>query len=103
VDKLVKVYTRDGVEKWMLLHIEVQGKNEPDFPKRMFRYYYRLLDRYDRPVAAIAILTGRDGNKVPASYEEHCLWTREIYEEKAKGWRPEVQRHFAVFGELCTL
>jgi len=82
VDKLVKVYTRDGVEKWMLLHIEVQGKNEPDFPRRMFRYYYRLLDRYDQPVAAIATLTGRDGKKIPSCYEEHCLWTREIYEYK---------------------
>jgi len=82
VDKLVKVYTRDGVEKWMLLHIEVQGKNEPDFPRRMFRYYYRLLDRYDQPVAAIATLTGRDGKKIPSCYEEHCLLTRENYEYK---------------------
>lgn len=28
VDKLVKVYLRDGGERWMLLHVEVQGRSE---------------------------------------------------------------------------
>ena len=57
VDKLVKVYLRDGGETWMLLHVEVQGENEAGFAKRMFRYYYRLLDRkslQDKDVAALA-------------------------------------------------
>lgn len=61
VDKLAKVYLRDGGEAWMLLHLEVQGRNEKEFAERMHRYYYRLLDRHGRDVAALAILTGRDG------------------------------------------
>ena len=27
-DKLVKVYHRDGVEEWVLLHVEVQGDTQ---------------------------------------------------------------------------
>jgi hypothetical protein len=80
VDKLVKVYMRDGGERWMLVHVEVQAKNEPIFPKRMFQYYYRILDRYDRPVTAVAIFTGRDGKNVPDRFEDHCLGTHQLYQ-----------------------
>jgi len=82
VDKLVKVYLCDGVETWMLLHVEVQGKNEKGFAERMHRYYYRLLDRYGRDVAALAILTGRDGKIVPDKYERRTFWGRALYEYK---------------------
>ena len=30
VDKLVKVWRRDGVETWVLIHIEVQSQQEED-------------------------------------------------------------------------
>src|ERR1700749_2681760 len=49
-DQLVKVYRRDGGEEWVLIHLEIQGRNEADFPERMFRYYYRILDRWRHPV-----------------------------------------------------
>jgi hypothetical protein len=82
VDKLVRVYLRDGEERWMLLHVEVQGSNDKDFARRMFEYYIRLFSKHGRPVAAIAIFTGRDGGKIPAIYEDRCLWMRSRYEYK---------------------
>ncbi|TDX02343.1 RpnC/YadD family protein [Dinghuibacter silviterrae] len=68
VDKLVKVFLRDGSEEWILCHVEVQGTNDKDFAKRMFTYYARIFDRYDRPLTAIAIFTGKDGKKLPSMY-----------------------------------
>jgi len=56
-DKLVKVHTREGLEAWVLVHIEVQGQEDADFVKRMYVYNYRLFDRYDRQVASMAVLT----------------------------------------------
>jgi hypothetical protein len=82
VDKLVRIYLRDGGERWMLLHIEVQGGNDKDFARRMFEYYTRLFSKHGRPVAAIAIFTGRDGNIMPAVFEDRCLWMRARYEYK---------------------
>ena len=35
VDKLVKVYLKDGQEKWVLLHIEIQSFKDEEFAKRM--------------------------------------------------------------------
>ena len=46
VDKLVKVWLKDGEEKWILIHIEVQGDEEAEFSQRMFVYYIRLFDNY---------------------------------------------------------
>ena len=82
VDKLVKVYLRDGGETWMLLHLEVQGRNEKEFAARMHRYYYRLLEKHGRDVAALAILTGRDGKKVAGKYERRTFWGSISYEYK---------------------
>ena len=68
VDKLVKVYQRDGGEEWVLCHVEVQGADDKEFAKRMFRYYARIFDRFDKPLTAIAIFTGKDGKKLPGMY-----------------------------------
>jgi hypothetical protein len=40
----------------VLVHIEVQGQPERDFARRMFVYYYRIFDRYERPIMSVAIL-----------------------------------------------
>jgi len=68
VDKLAKVFLRDGTEEWVLCHVEVQGANDKEFAKRMFKYYARIFDRHDRPLTAIAIFTGKDGKKLPGMY-----------------------------------
>ena len=79
-DKLVKVFLRNGKERWILVHVEIQGYHDPEFSWRMFRYYYRILDRFSNPVTAIAIFSGGDGEKMPASFEDQCLGTRLLYQ-----------------------
>lgn len=58
VDKLVKVWLKDGSENWLLLHIEVQAQEEGNFPLRMFVYNCRIVDRYNREVISVAVLGG---------------------------------------------
>src|SRR5690606_15021676 len=50
VDKLAQVYTHDGEEEWVLIHVEVQGAYRRDFSLRMFTYYYRILDKYHKRI-----------------------------------------------------
>jgi len=57
IDKLVKVYSRKGTEEWVLVHLEVQDKYGKDFSARMFSYFARIYDKYQKPVTAFAILT----------------------------------------------
>jgi hypothetical protein len=46
----------NGAEKWIYIHIEVQGTKQAEFAEHMFVYNYRIYDRYRRPVASMAIL-----------------------------------------------
>ena len=64
VDKLVKVYTRNGKEKYVLVHVEVQGSYDKTFTERMFRYFYRVYDKYDQAILPVAIFTGRGGKRM---------------------------------------
>ena len=56
VDKLVRVTRLTGQEDWIYIHLEIQGTAQAEFAKRMFVYNYRIFDRYDRPVASMAVL-----------------------------------------------
>ena len=37
-DLLFKVWLKNGEEKWILIHLEIQGKKRDDFAHRMFVY-----------------------------------------------------------------
>ena len=56
-DKLVKVTLRSGEEVCILVHVEVQGYWEADFPERMHRYNHRIQERFGKNVVSLAVLT----------------------------------------------
>ena len=79
IDKLVKVFTKNGGEEWILVHIEVQGKYHKDFAGRMFQYFYRILDKYQKPITAYAIFTEASAKERPNSYELEFMGTSVRY------------------------
>ena len=50
------MWLTSGEEQWVLVHVEVQTAEDPDFARRMYTYNYRLFDRYNREVASLAVL-----------------------------------------------
>lgn len=89
VDQIVKVHLKDKSEKWILVHIEVQDNPEEDFPKRMFRYFYRILDRHQTEIYAIALITGPK-QSVPKNYYHYSfhgtqlVYTYNVYQYDEK-------------------
>ena len=69
-DKLVKVYLKNGKETWLLIHIEVQGYRENNFPERIYIYQYKIFDKYHKEVICLVILTDKDENYRPDTYEK---------------------------------
>lgn len=69
VDKLVRVAQRGGGERWVYVHVDVQGNHDGDFAERVFVYNYRIYDRYRRPVASLALLADTNPAWRPASFE----------------------------------
>lgn len=79
VDKLVKLYTAEGSEKWILLHLEIQDKYTKDFSERMYGYFYRLHDKYKRPITAYAIFTEPNRVKRDNVFKINCGGTKLEY------------------------
>ena len=68
VDKLAKVYLKDKTEIWVLIHIEVQTYREEEFARRMYSYHYRIWDKYEKPVASLAILADNNSKFCPKEF-----------------------------------
>ncbi len=85
VDKLVRLYRKNGHEEWVLAHIEVQGQPDIGVPRRMYTYNYRIFDRFDRKVASLAILADENPTWRPAHY------SYELWGSKAGLWFPSVK------------
>jgi Putative transposase, YhgA-like len=80
VDKLIKVFSKTGEEKWILVHVEVQGTSGKEFSERMFTYFYRIWDKYKHPITAIAILTDKNKKFHPTYFEKEFLGTKIRYD-----------------------
>ncbi len=69
VDLVVKAKFR-GQETHFLMHVETQLSAEHDFPRRMFRYFARLHEKYDLPVYPIALFSyDKPLRREPAKYQ----------------------------------
>jgi hypothetical protein len=80
VDKLVRVTELSGEESWIYIHVEVQGTRQAEFAKRMFVYNYRIFDRYEKPVASLAVLADEHKQWKPTSYGYNVLGCRHTLE-----------------------
>ena len=67
-DKLVQVGFKDGQIRWVLIHVEVQGEQEAEFAERMFKYNYRIRDKYGKDVISLAVLSDTSHKFRPNSY-----------------------------------
>lgn len=73
VDKLVKVWRKNGEEAWIGIHVEVQGQYERDFAQRMFQYNTLLYNHYQRRIVSLAILSDDRPDWRPDSFG-YDLW-----------------------------
>ncbi len=78
VDRLVKVWLKDGLETWVLVHVEILSQEDAGFPLRMFQYRYRALDLFgERPLTCLAVLGDADKAWRPTVYALE-FWGTEI-------------------------
>jgi len=68
VDKLAKVWMRDGQEQWLLIHVEVQSQEQSAFAERMYTYNHRLCDKYGTMPVSLAILGDDRPNWRPSEF-----------------------------------
>lgn len=77
------MHCQNGDTEWILVHVEVQGYHDPDFGRRMFTYYSRILDKYDKPITAFAIFTESNAAFKPCEYHREFMGTSVLYRYNA--------------------
>jgi len=78
-DKLIKVKLKNGEEKVIFIHIEVQGYHDEDFSLRMFQYFYRIYDNFQKNIFALVIFTDPKKSFKPDSFKYKFFDTEIIY------------------------
>lgn len=69
VDLVSKVKVK-GEDSYFLVHIETQAQHQSEFPRRMFKYFARLHEKYALPIYPIVMFTFDEPyKKQPDSYE----------------------------------
>lgn len=64
----VKVWLHDGVEVFVLIHVEIQTQYQKEFPRRMHVSNNRISDKYGREVISLAVLGDDDRNWRPTRF-----------------------------------
>ena len=72
-DTLVQLSLKDGAQRWVYVHVEIQGDRDGDFAERMFTYHYRLYDRYRCPIASLAVLADQEAKWRPDHFAYEVL------------------------------
>jgi hypothetical protein len=76
-DKLFKVWLLNGEERWILIHVEVQGQREDKFGERMFNYNSAIRKLYHQDVVSLALLCDDDVDWQPTAFA-YGLWGCEM-------------------------
>jgi|GEM_PF-1042477 len=79
-DYVVKVAQKDGQKRSIIIHIEVQATRDVRFHERMYKSHYRLYDRHNHPIEAIAIFVTQDYPKGPYYFVVESFTARVLYE-----------------------
>lgn len=66
-DKLFKIWLRDGRQRWLLVHIEIQREYDAAFAERMFQYNIAAYQMYNKEVISLAALCDDKPNWRPTS------------------------------------
>lgn len=83
VDILMKVFLKDGTEQWFLIHTEIQGYDDASFARRMFTYYYRILDKYERDIITLVIFLNENTEFQPSEYRRTAYRTTLLFKYQA--------------------
>ena len=75
-DKLIKVRLKNGDDSFILVHVEIEGDAPSYYPREVFKYYYRIYDRYESDITTLVIYVG---DQVPL---RHNVYERDMYGTK---------------------
>lgn len=85
-DVLAKVNLKNGLEQYVLIHLEVQSSKDKDIARRMYRYFSNIWMKYEKPVFALALFMDEAKWRKPISnvFSVEFMGTKLTYEFNIK-------------------
>jgi predicted transposase/invertase (TIGR01784 family) len=77
-DVVARLETRDGEPEIVLVHVEVQGRPDAEFPRRMFEYYAVLRIHYRLPVLPIVLYLRGGPDSAVSEYAEELFGREQL-------------------------
>ncbi len=68
IDKLFKVPMKNGEYEHIFFHVEVESQLKVNFPKKNFKYFYRIFDSKDKAITALVIYAS---DRVPTPHDRY--------------------------------
>ncbi len=72
-DLIAQVQLKSQQPCLIVVHTEIQLQHDPQFPLRMFAYYYHLREIYQQEVVSLAVIGDTDPNWRPDQYQHALL------------------------------
>ncbi|MCW3100627.1 MAG: hypothetical protein JWL77_6245 [Chthonomonadaceae bacterium] len=108
VDLIAKVRFRDQ-DAFFLIHVENQATAQSNFPKRMFRYFARLHEKYDLPVYPVVLFSydaprRPEPNRYKVAFPDMAVlqFTCRVIQLNRLSWRSFVKQPNPVAAALMT-
>ncbi|WP_130858804.1 Rpn family recombination-promoting nuclease/putative transposase [Gracilibacillus phocaeensis] len=92
-DKLAKVTLKSGKTQYVLIHIEVQAVGKDEFAARMFKYFYRIYDKNEHPIYAIALLTDASQKDYKDQFHYSFFGTELTYHYNTYHFMGKISKH----------
>ena len=99
----VKIKGEDGC---VLIHVEPQAYREENFAKRMFKYFSRLYEKYDKKVLPVAVFAHERKEEEPTTHEVAFIFLKVLHFEffkvqlKKLSWRTYLSSNNPVAAAL---
>jgi len=79
-DYVIKVPMKNGGEKWLILHLEIQGKGGETLSVRMYHYKCLIYAHYKKEPVALVVITDKRPTGEASGYAHSHYGTKTIYE-----------------------
>ena len=82
---------KDGNERWVLVHVEIQGYRDEDFAERMFIYFYRIYDKFRQKIVSLAVFSDPEKKFKPDRFFYNffgVVWSSDI--ELTRFWHIQI-------------
>ncbi|HNI43278.1 MAG TPA: hypothetical protein PK230_01200 [Chitinophagales bacterium] len=102
-DKLIKVRLKNGEDSFVLVHVEIEGDAPSHYSREVFKYYYRIYDRYEADITTLVIYVGDQVPLLHNVYNKNTYGTKLSFEFNSYVVKNQTEADLLASPNICAL